>query len=314
MQQGSGDDRAARSGRELVILGTASQAPTRRRNHNGYLLHWDGYGVLFDPGEGTQRQMVLAGASSSAVDLVCITHLHGDHCLGLPGVLARMSLDGKAGPVEILFPSASAAEMEHLLHASVNHLSVVPVPVACGEGVVHEGPPFRISARWLDHNVPTLGWRLETPPGRAMDARALERAGIAGPAVGELIEQGSLRTPRGTFTLEELSRPRPGQRFAFVMDTRACQAAVELARDVDLLVCESTFLAEEAHLAEAYGHLTAAQAGRLALEAGARRLVLTHFSQRHPDEAAFAREAAEVFPEVVAVRDLDVVPFPARRA
>lgn len=294
------------------MFGTASQAPTRHRNHNGYLLRWDGFGVLFDPGEGTQRQMVLAGVPSSAIDLVCITHLHGDHCLGLPGVLARMSLDGKEGPVEILYPDASASEMDHLLHASVNHLGVTPVPIACGEGVVQEGPPFRVSARWLDHNVPTLGWRLETPPGRTMDRRALDRAGITGPAVGELIEHGALRTPRGTFLLEELSRPRPGQRFAFVMDTRVCPAAVELARDVDLLVCEATFLAEEAALARDYGHLTAAQAGQLALEAGARRLVLTHFSQRHPDEAVFAQEAATVFPDVVAVRDLDVVRFPAR--
>lgn len=107
------------SGRELVVPGTASQAPTRDRNHNGYLLRWDGFGVLFDPGEGTQRQMVRAGVASSAVDVVCVTHLHGDHCLGLPGVLARMTLDGRAGPVEILFPEPSELEMAILLHTVV---------------------------------------------------------------------------------------------------------------------------------------------------------------------------------------------------
>ncbi|MST35088.1 ribonuclease Z, partial [Acidimicrobiaceae bacterium USS-CC1] len=104
--------------------------------------------------------------------------------------------------------------------------------------------------------------------------------------------------------------PRPGRSFALIMDTRPCPGAVELARGADLVVCESTFLSSEADLAHRYGHMTAAQAATLAAEAGARRLVLTHFSQRHPDEQAFAREAATIFPDVVAARDLDVVAFP----
>jgi ribonuclease Z len=301
------------SGRELVVLGTASQAPTRYRNHNGYLLRWDGFGILFDPGEGTQRQMVMAGVASSAIDMICVTHLHGDHCLGLPGILARMSLDARLGAIDILFPGPSAREMTHLLNTAVGRRTVTPVPVPCGAGEVRAAPPLRVSARWLDHSVPTLGWRLDEPPGRTMDRDALERAGIEGPAVGELIRSGSLTTPRGTVRLEDLSIPRRGQSFALVMDTRLCDAAVELARGVDLLVCESTFLSGEEELAEKYGHLTARQAASLAREAGARRLMLTHFSQRHPDENVFAEEAAKVFPAVVAARDLDVFAFPSHR-
>ena len=95
------------SNRELVVLGTASQAPTRRRNHNGYFLRWDGEGLLFDPGEGTQRQMLFAGVTASQVTRVCITHFHGDHCLGLPGVLQRMSLDRVPHVVEICYPAQS---------------------------------------------------------------------------------------------------------------------------------------------------------------------------------------------------------------
>jgi ribonuclease Z len=303
---------SARSGREIVVLGTASQAPTARRNHNGYLLRFDGFGVLFDPGEGTQRQLVLAGISSSAIDLICITHLHGDHCLGLPGILARMSLDGRRAPIEVCFPAAAADEMTRLLSVPTGIPAVDVVPVPCGEGIVREGPPLMISARYLDHRVPTVGWRLEEPPGRTMDEAALERAGIRGPAVGELLRRGVLRTARGTAHLDELSRPRHGRSLAFVMDTRRCPGAVELARGVDLLVCESTFLSKDAALAAAYGHLTAAQAAELARDAGAQRLVLTHFSQRYPDEASFAAEAARIFPDVVAVNDLDVVGFPPR--
>ncbi len=310
----TGLGRARVASRELVVLGTASQAPTRERNHNAYLLRWDGYGIMFDPGEGTQRQMVLAGVASSAVDRICLTHLHGDHCLGLPGLLARMSLDGRSGTLEVMFPAPSEPEAKALLEVAAGRRTVAPVPVPCGPGVAFEGPGFRLAAAWLDHSAPTLGWRLEEPPGRTLDEAALERAGIRGRAVRELIEQGRLVTPRGTFHLEQLSRPRAGQSFALVMDTRPCEAAAELAAGADVLVCESTFLSAEEGLADKYGHLTARQAALLARRAGAGLLVLTHFSQRYPDPAAFAAEAAEVFPRVVAARDLDVIALPARRA
>src|SRR5687767_10636226 len=140
------------SGRDLVVLGTASQAPTRYRNHNGYLLRWDGHGVLFDPGEGTQRQMVLAGVPSSAIDRICLTHLHGDHCLGLPGVLARMALDrssqddadGAVGagtrPVEVYFPAESTETFAHLLQASLSRRPAVDARPS-DEGVLGSGPP-----------------------------------------------------------------------------------------------------------------------------------------------------------------------------
>ena len=94
------------SGRELVVLGTASQAPTRHRNHNGYLLRWDAEGFLFDPGEGTQRQMLLAGVARSAITRLCLTHFHGDHCLGVPGIVQRLSLDRVPHPVRAHYPAS----------------------------------------------------------------------------------------------------------------------------------------------------------------------------------------------------------------
>jgi ribonuclease Z len=276
--------------RELVVLGTASQAPTRHRNHNGYLLRWDAEGLLFDPGEGTQRQLLLAGVTSSAITRICITHFHGDHCLGLPGVLQRLSLDRVSHPVGV---------RPHPVHR---------------DGAVDPGPePFALLAARLDHRAETFGWRVAEPDGRRMLPVRLEEAGITGPDIGLLQREGSLVTVGGrVVTLEAMSEPRRGQVFAFVMDTRLCDGAVALAESADLLVCESTFLECDADLAAAYGHLTAAQAARLAVEAGARRLVLTHFSQRYPDDAVFAAEAGEIFPDVVVVRDLDRVPVPPR--
>jgi ribonuclease Z len=302
------------SGRDLVVLGTASQAPTRYRNHNGYLLRWDGFGVLFDPGEGTQRQMVLAGVPSSSVDRICITHLHGDHCLGLPGVLARMSLDQLERTVEVFFPAQSRDVFDHLVNAAIGRRTITVAARPSGEGLLVGEPPLHLVARRLDHGVPTLGWRLEEPAGRTMLPERLDAAGVHGPDVGRLQRDGRITTSTGTVRLEDVSVPRPGQTVAFVMDTRLCDAAVELAGDADLVVCEATFLAGDQHLASAYGHMTAAQAARLAREAGARRLVLTHFSQRYTDETSFAAEASEIFPDVVVANDLDVIPVPARTA
>lgn len=300
------------SGRELVVLGTASQAPTRYRNHNGYLLRWDGFGVLFDPGEGTQRQMVLAGVASSAVHRICLTHFHGDHCLGLPGVLSRMSLDGLERTVEVFFPAESGEVFEHLSNAAIGRRTITVDARPSGEGLLSEEPPLHLVARRLDHPVPTLGWRLEEPAGRTMLPERLDAAGIRGPDVGRLQRDGWMTTPAGTARLEEMSVPRPGQTFAFVMDTRLCDAAVELAGDADLLVCEATFLSEDQDLALAYSHMTAAQAAWLAREAGVRRLVLSHFSQRYTDQTRFAAEASEIFPDVVVANDLDVIPVPPR--
>src|SRR3954452_1154237 len=109
------------SARELVVLGTASQVPTRHRNQNGYLLRWDGDGFLFDPGEGTQRQLLLAGVASSGITRLCLTHFHGDHCLGVPGVVQRLSLDRAAHPVHAHFPDSGRPYFERLRHASVFH-------------------------------------------------------------------------------------------------------------------------------------------------------------------------------------------------
>nr|WP_218889381.1 ribonuclease Z [Saccharopolyspora hordei] len=299
----------------MVVLGTASQVPTRTRNHNGYLLRWDGVGFLFDPGEGTQRQMTHAGVSAHDVDHVCITHFHGDHCLGLPGVLQRLSLDRVPRPVPVHFPAAGTDFFRRLHHASafeeVAEVREQPVERA---GPVCTGAFGTLEAVPLDHRIETFGYRLVEPDGRRMLPERLARVGVRGPDVGRLQRAGSLRVGDRTVTVEEVSVHRPGQRFAFVMDTRLCDGVFELADGADLLVIESTFLDRDARLADAYGHLTAAQAARVAAECGVRCLVLTHFSQRYPDPRLFHDEAAAVFDgQLVVADDLVRVPVPPRR-
>jgi ribonuclease Z len=300
-----------------VVLGTASQAPTRRRNHNGYLLRWDGEGVLLDPGEGTQRQMLFAGVTASQITHICITRFHGDHCLGLPGVLQRMSLDRVPHIVDVCYPGQNQELFDRLRHAALFHevTNLAERPVT-GGGTVLEARSFHLEAQPLSHSVPTIGYRLVEPDGRRMLPDKLAALGITGPAIGRLQREGRLVTGDRLVNLEQVSEPRPGQRFAFIMDTRLCDGAFALADRADMLVCESTFADTEAALARDYGHLTARQAGRIAAESGTRLLVLTHFSQRyqHGDSQHLADQAAEAFGgQIVLANDLDRIPVPSRR-
>ncbi|MBD5785078.1 ribonuclease Z [Cellulosimicrobium terreum] len=308
------------SRRELVVLGTASMVPTRTRNHNGYVLLWDDEAILFDPGEGTQRQMTLAGVSATDLTRIAITHLHGDHSLGLAGVAQRISGDGVPHTIPVSYPATGQRWIDHLLDASPHHrrghLHEQPVTT---DGPVppspdRPAPGFTLRAARLDHTIDAVGYRLDEPDGVSLDPDALARRGLAGPVVGQLVRDGAVRAPDGTtVTTAEVSRARPGQSFAFVMDTRLCDAVHDLADGVDMLVIESTFLDRDLDQAERWGHLTAYQAAKVAADAGVRHLVLTHFSQRYTDPGEFEREARTVFDGALTVAaDLDRVPVPRR--
>jgi ribonuclease Z len=311
------------STRDLIVLGTSSAVPTKERNHNGYLLRWDGHGILFDPGEGTQRQLLHAGLSAHDITWICLTHFHGDHCLGVPGVIQRIARDGVEHPVRAVYPASGAAYWRRLRHAAIftdtDVIAERPIGGSEGEEVRIDsvGAPFMLTARRLSHRVESYGYRLAEPDGVSMVPERLAAYGISGPLVGELRRTGRVVAPDGrTVGLAECSVPRPGQTAAFIMDTRECDAIGALAVGVDLLVIEATFLDEHASLAADYGHLTAAQAGRIAAAGGVRRLVLTHFSERYrpEDRPRFAEEAAAAYQgDIVIADDLCRVPVPRRR-
>lgn len=304
--------------RELIVLGTASAVPTRRRNHNGYVLRWDGTGLLFDPGEGTQRQMLLAGLSAHDLNRICISHFHGDHSLGVSGVVQRIARDKVQHEIHASFPASGEHFWRRLRHATsfVDTEVIAEVPIS-GEFATIQNEPFTLTAQRLDHSIETYGYRLVEPDGRTMIPEKLAAAGVRGPAISELQKSGEVTTSDGrTVSLDECSVRRPGQIFAFIMDTRLCDAAFALAADADLLVIESTYLDSEAELATAYRHLTASQAGRIAAESGVRTLVLTHFSERYDEsaDALFAEQAREFFTgELILAQDGLRVPFPSRR-
>jgi ribonuclease Z len=305
------------SQRAVVFLGTASQVPTRTRSHNALFLFWDELGILFDPGEGAQRQMTLAGISSSQVTHIVLTHFHGDHCLGLPGVLQRLSLDRVEHEIGVYYPASGRAYFERMRLASLYHeaarIDSRPLIVEPDTEVeILRSGKFRLFARLLDHGVDCLGYRLQEEDGRRMLPERLSALGVVGPSIGELQRLGRLEVGPRTVRIEEVSEAKPGQSFALTLDTRPCASASALARGADLLVCEATYLDSERQEAHEHFHMTAGQAAALARDAGVRRLALTHFSQRYTETDAFRTETAPLHSDVVIAADLDRVAVPPR--
>jgi ribonuclease Z len=303
------------SNRELIVLGTASATPTRERNQNGYLLRWDGEGFLFDPGEGTQRQMIRAKLSGADINRICITHFHGDHCFGLPGIVAKLSGERVAHPVIAHYPASGAVYFQRMRHAAAfdNRADIREQPVSTG--LIATTPVGDLYAARLSHGIDAYGYRLVEPDGRRMVPQRLAALGVAGPDIALLQRDGVLDVGGRRVALDEVSEARPGQRFAFVMDTRLCDTVYALAEGVDMLVIESTYLDADVVKAREFGHLTAGQAADVARRCGVRTLVLTHFSQRYPDASVFGDEAAAHFGgEIVVAADLMRIPLPKRSA
>ena len=217
-----------------------------------------------------------------------------------------MVLDGVQHPVDLHFPASGGEVVRALVSLASPGLDLRLHPHS-GPGQIAPG----LEVRPLRHRIETFGYRLVEPEGRTLLPGRLAAAGIAGPDIARLQREGNL----GGVRLEDVSVPRPGQSFAFVMDTAECSGAEELADGVDLLVAESTFSNDDAGLAARYLHLTAGQAGALASAAGAGTLVLTHFSSRYGDVGALAKQAVTRSggAAVVAAQDLDRIPLPGRQ-
>ena len=302
------------SSRELIALGTSSQVPTRERSHNAYLLRWDGEVFLFDPGEGVQRQLTLAGIAANSIHSICITHFHGDHCLGLAGLVQRLSLDRCKHPVHLYYPGSGQAYIDRLCSAAVYQMQVELVlhPVSPSDGMLElsRSAKYSLMSHPLDHSIPAIGFRVEEPAGIRFLPEKLEQAGVRGPMVGELERNGDIQVGERTVRLEDVTVARPGSVFAFIMDTRPCPGALALAKDADLLVMEATYTSEHREMANFYFHSTAGEAANTASRSGAKRLALAHFSQRYPDASQHLEDAKAIFPEVIALNDLDRVGIP----
>jgi ribonuclease Z len=300
--------------RDLVILGCSSQQPTRFRNHGAYLLRWNDEGLLFDPGEGTQRQFIYANVAPTCVTRIFISHFHGDHCLGLGSILMRLNLDKVLHPIHCYYPASGKKYFDRLRHCAIYHemLQVVEHPVSQA-GLVEDDGRFRIEATFLEHGVENIGWRITESDTRKFELEKLQQYGVRGPLVKELEKHGSIIIDGKKIFLDDVSKVRHGDVFSIVLDTVPCQNAIDIARNANLFLCESTYLEEHRELAALHKHMTAKQAAAIAKEAQAEKLILTHFSARYQSLKKFESEARAIFPETYAADDLLTFPFPKTR-
>lgn len=295
---------------DLIILGSSSQQPTRKRNHGAYLFRWNEEGFLFDPGEGTQRQFIFANIAPTHVNRIFISHFHGDHCLGVGSMLMRLNLDKVSHPIHCYYPASGQQYFNRLRFCTVYHelINIIEHPIE-KPGLVHDDGKFIIEALPLDHGIDNFAYRVTEADRLKFHKEKLKALHIEGPKVRELLEKGALEIDGQVVLLEDVSWTRKGVSIAVVSDTRSCQNAIEIARGAKLLLCESTYLESEREMAEKHYHLTARQAALIAREANVEKLILTHFSARYVDSSLFEKEAREIFPNTFAAEDLQIFPI-----
>ena len=300
----------------LRLLGTSASRPTIERNVPAVALVREGETMLFDCGEGTQRQMMRYGVSFSLRDIF-FTHFHADHVIGVIGLMRTMALQGRTDALRLIGPKGGAKHLRRATEFGVDRISFPVEIIELEPGQPIAGNGYSIAPFAVDHGPAlSLGYAIVEPArkGRFDPERAISMGIPEGPLWGKIHrgESVTLSNGRVVESSELVGPARVGRTVVITGDTRPCDATIEAARDADLLLHEATFGDEEAARAVETGHSTAREAGVIAARAGVRKLVLTHFSARYSrDTADLEREAREEFSPVVLGRDgmEIVVPF-----
>jgi ribonuclease Z len=297
---------------ELIFLGTGAGVPAKERNVSATALKWTerkGRTWLFDCGEATQHQILHSPVKLGKVDHIWITHLHGDHLFGLPGVLGSRSFQEAETPLTLFGPEGLRRFVDTVLTVSQTHLRYEWEVREVTPGVVYEDDDVRVICAELDHGIPCFGYRIEEKdrPG-SLRTDLLQALGVPpGPLYRRLKAGEDVRLPDGRMirAREVLGPPKRGRIVTILGDTRPTEAAVRLASQADVLVHEATYRTREAALAVKHGHTTTVDAARTAERAGVRTLILNHISPRYgvENEPELLAEARAIFPETYVARD-----------
>jgi len=299
----------------IVFLGTAASVPTIDRSLPSIVVQREGDILMFDCGEGAQRQIIRAGIGLNRRMVVFITHMHGDHVLGLPGMIQTMSLLGRDRPLQIYGPPGIKDFMESIFRTVKFWLSFpVNVYEVSREGVVYEDRDYEIYGVWAEHSIPSLAYALaEKPrPGRFHPEKATALGVPKGPLWSALQRGIEITLPDGRVVRpsDVMDPPRPGRKIVYSGDTRPSEKIVELARNADVLIHEATLSDELAERAREEGHSTPSEAAQIALKANVKLLVLTHISARYSDSRILLEQAKKIFPNTHIPNDLETIEIP----
>jgi len=297
---------------EIVFLGTSASAPSVQRNLPAAVVIYNQYRFLIDCGEGTQRQILKSGLGFRRLNRILLTHGHLDHILGLGGLISTYARWEAINEVEI-YAGKLALRRVKLLMKVVFMDEIPPINIIyheIGPGVIMEDEKFTLRAFKVIHKgADSFGFIFEEKPKRPFLVEKAEALGIpAGPERRRLVQGESITLPNGRIVTpdEVLGPPIPGAKLVYVGDASSTRNLAEAAYKADALVIEATYLEPEKELAKQYGHITAAQAARLALEAEVRHLYLIHISRRYNSNEVL-EEARAIFPNTTIVNDLDRV-------
>jgi len=302
----------------VIFLGTGGSIPTPKRGLSAIAIRRKTELLLFDCGEGTQRQMIQAGVGFHKKTKLFVTHMHGDHVLGLPGLLQTMSLLDRTKKLEIYGPQGIKAFVE-AISQTVSFSLTFPVQVSEVEsGLVCEEKEYEVYASQSDHMNHSLAYALiEKPrPGRFNIEKAKELEVPEGPLWSKLQRGSSVKLPSGRIVKPELvlGHPRPGRKIVYSGDTRQSENLVKLAENADLLIHEATFDDELTERAVEDGHSTPSMAAETAKKAGVKRLILTHISARYKDTSLLLEQARKVFVNTDVAQDFLRLELPLSEA
>lgn len=297
---------------EVVFLGTGAGVPAKERNVTGIalkLLEERGTVWLFDCGEATQHQILHTSIRPRKIEKIFITHLHGDHIFGLPGLLGSRSFQGGETSLEIYGPTGIKEFIEVALKVSQTHLRYDIHITEIEEGIVFEDDLFKVICAKVEHGITSYGYRIieKDLPGALLVEKLKEEGILPGPIYQKIKQGETVVTDDGRVIngKDYLASPKKGRIAAIIGDTRFCEKSIELARDADILIHEATFSGEDGELAYDYFHSTTTQAATIASTANVKKLLLTHISSRYQgnDIMQLENEAQEVFSNSEVVGD-----------
>jgi ribonuclease Z len=290
---------------EITFLGTTAMIPTKERNHTGILISHKNESILLDCGENIQRQMKIAKADINRIRRILISHWHGDHVLGLAGLVQTMAAQSYSGTLYIYGPKGSKKYFDSMLKGFSFDGQRMNIEIKdIKEGVFYKNDDYVLTAYQLDHSIPTLGFSFKERDRRRLKVSEVKKLKLPeGPLLGKLQSGKDVTWDGRKIKAEDVSYVVKGKKISYVADTVPCPRAVDLARDADIMICESTHKSGIEEKTETYKHMTALQAAQLAHQAHAKKLIITHFSQRYKTTDDLLDEASAVFPNVVAAFD-----------
>lgn len=289
---------------QIQFLGTGCMMPTKTRNLAAVLLSYKAENILFDCAEGTQRQLKIAGVKPGKVTRILISHWHGDHVLGLPGLLQTFMASEYHGTLEIYGPKGSRKFFGNMMKGfSVKEIVKYKLKEV-GAGKFFENDDFYLEALPMKHAAPCVGFSFVEKERRRIDMKKAKKFGLKeGPLLGKLQKGQSVVVKNQKIKPDDVSYVVQGKKVVYITDTEPCSNAIKLAKDADLLIMEATYSSKLQEKAEEYGHLTAKDAGMMANQAGVRQLILTHFSQRYKNVKELEEDARQVFDNAEAAED-----------